>query len=492
MIEMSAKTIPILHQIIEAQRSVLARDSSSIKDAIRSLLPLLKDITKTLGKLHANRSQSSHIDPILWTLTVANLGIPWVKGVVGAAGTAHPFFHMMDEFTGRSEYKTGIGKEAQIVRAMYPIHWRQFLEAITEVSVPRYVAASDDPELVKLWTTFTSSYHGNNGLLGFHRRKVFGFLAVSFRIGRSTTINGLGRKRKTEPWQEADQELENARLERKYHDPDEHYSNPRPSSSKIFMSQLIKHNSQETGYWFSAKEGVYDTSTFMQRHPGGDTVIALCSGQDITDSLKAVGHLTNPSTRSKMETYRIGSLEKPKFDSSSAVQAEDLYMAAVDLGQKAAEMENVYRVNFQLLDGKLTILDEPEVLTPKKARHLLDAKNRLQNDHVPVLVMLANSLLDNIAGLDTTLDLSNIRAEMVGLIGPETRLATATRFLDYKMAVETLQKDLDRLSEVKELMVLVLETLEKPCFAYSEPSQLESIVNLLSQITSQFVLLAGR
>ncbi|OKO96955.1 Indoleamine 2,3-dioxygenase 2 [Penicillium subrubescens] len=150
MIEMSAKAIPILHQIIEAQRSVLARDSSSIKDAIRSLHPLLKDITKTLVKLHANRSQSSHIDPILWTLTVANLGIPWVKGVVGAAGTAHPFFHMMDEFTGRSEYKMGIGKEAQIVRAMYPIHWRQFLEAITEVSVPRYVAASDDPELVEV------------------------------------------------------------------------------------------------------------------------------------------------------------------------------------------------------------------------------------------------------------------------------------------------------------------------------------------------------
>lgn len=41
-----------------------------------------------------------------------------------------------------------------------------------------------------------------------------------------------------------------------------------------------KNNSEGTGYWFSAKGSVYDASTFMQKHPGGDTVIALCSGQD--------------------------------------------------------------------------------------------------------------------------------------------------------------------------------------------------------------------
>lgn len=52
--------------------------------------------------------------------------------------------------------------------------------------------------------------------------KGVGFLAVSFRIGRSTTINGLGHKRRTEPWHEIDQELEKARLERRCLDPDEH------------------------------------------------------------------------------------------------------------------------------------------------------------------------------------------------------------------------------------------------------------------------------
>ncbi|KAJ5412971.1 hypothetical protein N7465_005276 [Penicillium sp. CMV-2018d] len=489
MIEINAKTIPILHQIIEAQRSVLAKDSSSLKDAIRSLHSLIKQITQILSKLNASRAHKAHIDPVLWTLTVGNLGIPWVKGMVGAAGTAHPFFHMMDEFTGRFEYLTGIGQEAQIVRATYPIHWRQFLKAMMEVSVSEYVAASKDRELIGLWETFTSSYHGNDGLLGFHRRKVFGFLAVSFRIGRSTTINGLGHKRRTEPWHEVDQELEKARLERSCLDADEHNPDTEPSSNKVFVSQLIQHNSEETGYWFSAKGSVYDASTFMQKHPGGDTVIALCSGQDITDSLKAVGHLTNSSIRSKLETYRIGTLEKPKFTSS---QVEGVYMAAIELGQKAAEMENVHQRNFQLLDGKLTMLDKPEVLTPKKARHLLDAKNRLQDEYVPALATLLDALLESIAVLDMKLDLSTTRARMVGLLSPGTVLGTATRFSDYGMALDTLRRDLNRLTEVKDLVAIILGTFENAGFTFSEQSRLESIVGTLNRVVSHLVVLGGK
>ncbi|KAJ5919761.1 hypothetical protein N7454_009596 [Penicillium verhagenii] len=489
MIEINAKTIAVLHQIIEAQRSVLAHDSSALKDAIRNLHSHLKDVTKILYKLNANRAHKSHIDPVLWTLTVANLGIPWVNGAVGAAGTAHPFFHMMDEFTGRFQYSTGIGKEAQIVRATYPVHWRQFLKAIKEVSVTEYVDASKDAELVDLWKTFTSSYSGNDGLLGFHRRKVFGFLAVSFRIGRSTTINGLGRKRKAEPWQEADQALESARLERKCLDTDEHNPENEPSSNKVFVSQLIKHNSEETGYWFSAQGSVYDASTFMQKHPGGDTVIALCSGQDITDSLKAVGHLTNPATRNKLETYRIGTLEKPQLDSP---QAEELYMATVEFGQKAAEMENVHRRNFQLLDGKLTHLDEPEVLTPKKARHLLDAKNRLQDEHVPSLARLLNDLLDIIAKSDVKLDLATIYAQTAALVGPEVETGTATRFSDYETASYTLQRDLRHLTEVKELVSMVLGVFEDPGFSISDASCFGSIGETLNRVAGRLAALAGK
>jgi hypothetical protein len=81
---------------------------------------------------------------------------------------------------------------------------------------------------------------------------------------------------------------------------------------------------------------------------------------------------------------------------------------------------------------------------------------------------------------------------MVGLVAPETKQGTATRFSNYEMAVDTLQKDLSRLTDVKELVAMVLGTFEDPGFTYSERSQLESIVDTLSRVASQLVVLAGK
>ncbi|KAI2792042.1 hypothetical protein POX_b02075 [Penicillium oxalicum] len=487
MIEINAKTVPILHEIIQAQRCVLAKDSDSLKATLRHLHQQIKQVTRILTKLNANRSFKDHINPILWTLTVANLGIPWVRGAVGAAGTAHPFFHMMDEFTGRSDYNTGIGKEAQIVRASYPIHWRQFLEAVKQVSVSQYVKASNDEDLKRLWQTVTSSYFGNDGLLGFHRRKVFGFLAVSFRIGRSTTINGLGRRRRAEPWQEADQELENARLERDRSDQTESEVKFDPSSNQIYTSQLITHNSKEAGFWFAANGAVYDASPFMQKHPGGDIVIDLCSGQDITDSLVAVGHLTNPTTRNILEKYRIGKLARPRLTSP---EENELYLAAVDLGKKAAEMENVHRANFQILNGKLTNLDEPGILTPKKARHLHDAKKRLRSEHLPALASLVALVLDSLAELNIKLDLFSARTRIQTLLGSDSMSGETVMLSNYQAAVATLRADLADLVGVKEHTSSLLATLEDSESGIHHPRWTKGVADSLNEIVNHLVKLA--
>ena len=62
------------------------------------------------------------------------------------------------------------------------------------------------------------------------------------------------------------------------------------------------------------------------------------------------------------------------------------------------------------------MLDEPEFVTPKKARYPLDAKNRLQDEHVPVLAMLFDALLDDIAKLDMKLDLSTFELRRSALV----------------------------------------------------------------------------
>ena len=496
MIEIFAKGTPVMHLISQAQRAVLSGDNESLKQAIEAVVPHIKETQKSLAKITANRSNKLHIDPIIWTLTIANLGIPWIDGAVGAAGTAHPFFHMLDEFTGRTNYKSGIGGEALIVRSNYPLHWRQFLEAVTEVSVEDYVTSSGDGELKAAWSNLKSTYNGDNGLLGFHRRKVFGFLAVSFRIGRSTTINGLGRNRKTEPWQEADEELEKARVERIPNDAAESMAESKPISENFFMSEVIRHNTEEDEYWFAANGSVYNPTSYMHNHPGGDTVVKLCCGQDVTTALKAVGHLTKPSIRSRLDAFRIGTVAKPDL---STPEIEELYIAAVDLGQKAAEMENVSRTNLRLLEGKFTYLDKPETLTAQKTNNLRDAKIRLQDEYVPRLAMLLEAVLDGVAKLDATYDISAMRADInllttpraAAVVSAERNEAVAERFFSsYAVAMSTIETDLARLAHLKDMIALVMQSLEQPDSTQSEHAKIVGIVQKLGQAAGQLVVLS--
>lgn len=60
------------------------------------------------------------------------------------------------------------------------------------------------------------------------------------------------------------------------------------------------------------------------------------------------------------------------------------------------------------------------------------------------------------------------------------------------MALDTLRKDLSRLTEVKELVAIILGTFEDAGFTYSEQSRLEYIVGTLNRVASHLVVLAGK
>lgn len=78
------------------------------------------------------------------------------------------------------------------MRDWFPKHWRDFLDAADEVSIPRYVAATGDPAWRGLFHQALEGYAGDAGLLGRHRLKTFGFLDLSFKAGRSKTLGGFG------------------------------------------------------------------------------------------------------------------------------------------------------------------------------------------------------------------------------------------------------------------------------------------------------------
>ncbi|CAL5354958.1 unnamed protein product [Camellia sinensis] len=52
---------------------------------------------------------------------------------------------------------------------------------------------------------------------------------------------------------------------------------------------------------------VYDVSTYLDEHPGGDDVMVAATGKDATDEFEDAGH--SKSARELMETFCIGELD---------------------------------------------------------------------------------------------------------------------------------------------------------------------------------------
>jgi hypothetical protein len=130
--------------------------------------------------------------------------------------------------------------------------------------------------------------------------------------------------------------------------------------------------------------------------------------------LKTVAHLSNPNIRSILESYQIGKIQRPGF---ASVDPEDAYDAAVELGEKSSEIENIYRTTFQFLNGKLTALDKLNVLTAQKAGHLRESQCQLHDEHAPLLATLLDTVLAAVLRLDPQRerDLNPLRARVASI-----------------------------------------------------------------------------
>ncbi|ESR54434.1 cytochrome b5 isoform E [Citrus sinensis] len=61
----------------------------------------------------------------------------------------------------------------------------------------------------------------------------------------------------------------------------------------------------EKNKWFYMQ--VYDVSSFMDDHPGGDEVLISATGKDATNDFEDVGH--SDSAREMMDKYYIGDID---------------------------------------------------------------------------------------------------------------------------------------------------------------------------------------
>lgn len=140
--------------------------------------------------------------------------MPIFEGVQGPSDTSSPIFNLLDLFFGRRAYRSQLGQEIMHLRAWYPPHWQQFLEAVGAYSTRAYIERRGDRELSGLFQEALNAYVGEDGFLGRHRLKVYGYLELVFKMGRSVTIGGFAGLFKDRAWDAVDAALEEARRER--------------------------------------------------------------------------------------------------------------------------------------------------------------------------------------------------------------------------------------------------------------------------------------
>ncbi|XP_075496554.1 cytochrome b5 [Primulina tabacum] len=101
-----------------------------------------------------------------------------------------------------------------------------------------------------------------------------------------------------------------------------------PTITKLFtMEEASEHNTSED-CWVVIDGKVYDVTTYLEEHPGGDDILLEVTGKDATDEFEDAGH--SKTARELMGQFFIGELDPtvpaiPKMEIVSKKQKhEDL------------------------------------------------------------------------------------------------------------------------------------------------------------------------
>lgn len=267
-----AQCAPLISAMVRAQEALANDDVDALKKELILITDGLLDVThNTFMTINPNPHSDSYVDPVVWAKTVAPFAVPIAPGTAGPSGTSAPVFHVLDNFFSRKRYDSRFGGEMQHLRDWYPQHWQNFIEALNEISVADYVAKRGDATLQGIYKDATQAYAGDSGFLYRHRLKVYGFLDIGFKVGRSVTITGFTGLFKDRTWDAVDFELGDSKEERML-------DFPQSSHYARIKSIDITNTGGDTTKW--VKRVVFDVSNTGVRYLPGDRCAILPENND--------------------------------------------------------------------------------------------------------------------------------------------------------------------------------------------------------------------
>jgi hypothetical protein len=376
-LEILARARSVVQLVATAQSAAIQDDAETLERCLAKLGTLLADCTRALAQIDPRSHAHSHVDPVRWAKTVAPFAVPMRRGDLGPSGTSSPLFSTLDVFFGRTQYRSQLGREIERLRLIYPPAWRGFLRALAEAPVRELAMRSGSPALRDAWNHALDRYAGDAGFLGRHRVKVYGYLEIAFKVGRSLTIGGFGGPFADRTWNEVDSALASARAERPQREssrdggPAPRAESPVAAGSvhpvrALDWSAIAQHNTAEHGYWLVVDGRVHDVSRFLQRHPGGQHVLRAYAGLDASAGF-ARAHAGQPRVTQLLDRLRIGKVRPLEL----APRIASAYQGFVQALQLVVEMQNAYAIDrtFALDGGGTSIASDSHARTEPRPRY---------------------------------------------------------------------------------------------------------------------------
>lgn len=193
------------------------RDPEDLLQHMVALKELIDQLPYIFHKISVNPNAGEQFaNPVEWGQRYAKFSAPLSKRVPALSGLALPLFLLMDAFIGRTKYTSFLGIEAVHLRRWLPLNIRAFITAIEQhYRIPDFVKTINDSRLNGVLEGLVESYAGERGFMGTHRYKVYGFLEVVAKTGRTETNGNAGAGDSDgRPWEEVHITLSDSMRER--------------------------------------------------------------------------------------------------------------------------------------------------------------------------------------------------------------------------------------------------------------------------------------
>jgi len=351
-LEILATAAPIVQLTAAAQTAAARGDERALEQSLVRIAGCLRDCSRALKQIDPRPGAHTHVDSVRWAKSVAPFAVPIQRGDIGPSGTSSPLFNTLDIFFGRKRYDSQLGREILQLRATYPRAWRLFLAALQRLPVHAFIAQGQNKALRAAFAYALECYAGEQGFLGRHRRKVYGYLEIAFKVGRTLTIGGFSGPFAARTWNEVDDALTRARAERTDVLAAGNVQAPTASADlpRHHWSEIVAHNTRERGYWLVVHNLVYDVTHFLDRHPGGPAILRAYAGTDATHGFERA-HSQNQLVARAQGASLIGAVHDPAPQLTAAqAHAHGVLVRALQL---VAEMQGALELNlsFSLLRG---------------------------------------------------------------------------------------------------------------------------------------------